>query len=440
MARVPARSGVRGSHRQRLVPVGFLILVICSGCPVVVDEPDDHGDTRAAATPIRGAAASVAGRIETATDVDLFRIVAPSAGTLVAWTTGDTDTVGALLDSAGTALAYDDNCGGDGNFRAQAAVRGGVNYVGVNGSNDTGSYALSVQLLAPRAFNIDLCYAGNTPAAAQRAAVDDAAEFWMSALVGDLRDVLLPRRTQVCDVGWLEAGSFIDDVVIVIELASIDGPERTLGQAGTCVVRETSWLPAVGLMTFDTADLEGLVTDGSFYEVVVHEMAHALGFGVNWRELGLLQLPTIECENPFTMPCMPVRRDTHFTGPSARKEFDRIDADYKGNKVPVENDITTYDSGGLDVHWRESVFATEGMTPSLDTGVPNPISRVTIASFADIGYRVEYEAAQPFRLPSSRSALRGEARAPVYLGDDVWRGPLKVIDSDGEIVRVINRE
>lgn len=437
-------------------------MVSVSGCNDAVDRPDDppaekplvddHGNTRSDATPVHVGAGAVAGRLETATDVDLFRIVVPASGTLVAWTTGATDTVGQLLDRAGTALAYDDNCGGEGNFRVQATVRGGVNYIrvsGADGSHDTGGYALSVQPIKPGGvFNIDLCYAGNTPSAALRTAIDDAAEFWMSALVGELPHVLTQSRERVCDVGWLEAGSYIDDVVIVVEVAFIDGPEGTLGMAGTCVVRDGSLLPAVGVMTFDTADMASLVADGSFYEVVVHEMAHALGFGMHWRDLRLLEQPSIECPNPFAEPCGKVAgRDTHFTGENAVREFDGIGGEdamgndvYTGNRVPVENNTDKYGSGGLDVHWRESVFDTEGMTPSLNRGVRNPISRVTIGSFEDIGYRVDYEAAQRFRLPSSRSALRGAARAPLHLGDDVWRGPLKVINSDGEIVRVINRE
>lgn len=48
--------------------------------------------------------------------------------------------------------------------------------------------------------------------------------------------------------------------------------------------------------------------------------------------------------------------------------------------------------GSRDSHWRESVFGNELMSPFI-SGSNNPISRVTVASLADLGYTVNMNAA-----------------------------------------------
>ena len=47
--------------------------------------------------------------------------------------------------------------------------------------------------------------------------------------------------------------------------------------------------PPRASMSFDTADLAQMEADGSLVRVIMHEMAHVLGFGSIWDRLGLLQ-------------------------------------------------------------------------------------------------------------------------------------------------------
>jgi hypothetical protein len=73
--------------------------------------------------------------------------------------------------------------------------------------------------------------------------------------------------------------------------------------------------------------------------------------------------------------------------------------------VPVEN------SGGpgtRDSHWRESILTNELMTGYANTG-PMPLSRITIGSLQDIGYSVNYAAADPYT--PSLSALTAARQA-----------------------------
>lgn len=68
--------------------------------------------------------------------------------------------------------------------------------------------------------------------------------------------------------------------------------------------------------------------------------------------------------------------------------------------VPVSN-VGLVNGGSRDSHWRESVMGNELLSTSLDPGI-NPVSRMSIASFADLGYTVNMDAAEPYTLPSAR--------------------------------------
>jgi hypothetical protein len=60
--------------------------------------------------------------------------------------------------------------------------------------------------------------------------------------------------------------------------------------------------------------------------------------------------------------------------------------------------------GTRDSHWSENVFGSEIMTGYVGPGSNMPISRVTVGSLADIGYSVNYAAADVYA-PSATSVL-----------------------------------
>jgi hypothetical protein len=64
--------------------------------------------------------------------------------------------------------------------------------------------------------------------------------------------------------------------------------------------------------------------------------------------------------------------------------------------LPVEN---KGGQGTRNSHWRETVFGNELMTGFL-SGTTQPLSRMTIASLADLGYKVDPSVADEFNLPS----------------------------------------
>ncbi len=72
-------------------------------------------------------------------------------------------------------------------------------------------------------------------------------------------------------------GEVVDDLPVLAQGVAIDGPGRILGQAGSTHVRpeaagDAAFLPAKGIMSFDTADLGRMEADGALHDVIAHEM------------------------------------------------------------------------------------------------------------------------------------------------------------------------
>ena len=293
------------------------------------------------------------------------------------------------------------------------------------GLSASSPFAVTVEIAEGR-FQIELVFVTSVTRA-QRAAFVRAAARWMAILAPtELPDARV-NRTLDCgdDPRFDRYVETIDDVMIVAAVDEIDGPGGTLAQAGACWRRAGTLMPLYGRMEFDVADLERLEQRGTLEDVVLHEMGHVLGIGTIWSRLGLLRDPASETEAP----------DTHFTGPLAIEAFDEAGGTgYRGAKVPVEN---MGGPGSRNAHWRETVLRTELMTPSVRVGGSSLLSAITIQSLADLGYEVDPTVADPYRLPDADAARDIDPGRLIPYGDDIWRGPIVVVDRDGRTVRVI---
>lgn len=187
--------------------------------------------------------------------------------------------------------------------------------------------------------------------------------------------------------------------IIDAQGVSLDGPGGILGQAGPTFLRpnlssmgQSAYLPSAGVMSFDSADLAKMQSDGNLVDVLTHEMLHVVGIGTVWRRRS--RLAGAGTGNPV------------FNGQAATAEYSVL-AHAHAISVPVENQGG---AGTRDSHWRERVFANELMTGYVSRpGMPNPLSRLTIASLADLGYVVDFGAAEAFALPTMLESAVMEA-------------------------------
>lgn len=278
----------------------------------------------------------------------------------------------------------------------------------------------------PGSFSIELQFT-EPPSPSQLQAFRSAAARWESIITEGLTPVHVAIDAATCGPSSPAIDRVVDDLLIFVTLESIDGPGGALGSAFPCYLRLADSLTIVGGMRFDTDDLPALEAMGLLEDVILHEMGHVLGIGTLWDFFGSLRNRSLPDA---------IGADTHFDGPAAIDAFDAIGgAGYDGGaKVPVEN--AQGGQGTRDVHWRQSVFADELMTGFL-TGGTNPLSLVTVASLADLGYRVDPGAADPFSLDL---ALRMPALGPLlHLEHAPHEVPIRLLDRRGRHVGVLRR-
>ncbi len=202
----------------------------------------------------------------------------------------------------------------------------------------------------------------------QRRAFEQAANRWDRIIDTSFAPVIVEDQT-------------LNGINIDVSIEAIDGNQGILGQAGPTILRPDDELPIKGIMQFDLADILRLERNDSLKDVILHEMAHVLGFGTLWARMGFII--GSGGNNP------------QFIGTAATREFRTLGGNRLGN-VPVAN---TGSFGTREGHWRELVFGDELLTGFL-SGAERPISRMSIASFEDMGYLVDYTEADEFALPS----------------------------------------
>ena len=203
-------------------------------------------------------------------------------------------------------------------------------------------------------------------------------------------------------------GALIEDLHIYIYFDFIDGPGGILAEAGPIgsfeggafsplSLREDS-LPALGVMVFDIDDFDLMSKEGIFADVALHEMIHVLGFGTLWESFGLVE-------------------DGKYIGTNALAEYQLLSPG--ALYVPLEAGDLAGTSYG---HWEESTFGSELMTgffgpydrtsPESGTQFKLPISRVSIGALEDLGYKVNYDAADSYTMLSTAMAS-GQTSATV---------------------------
>ena len=217
-----------------------------------------------------------------------------------------------------------------------------------------------------------------TVSAAQEAAFTNARLRWEQVITGDLPNVQMNIPAGACKDAEGEAlvdhpavNEVIDDLLVYVQVDSIDGPGKVLGSAGPCYIRNTSRLPVFGIMRFDRADLTLMAQNGILGDVILHELGHVLGF------------PTIWSDPQFDLLQDTATSDPYYSGAKGLSAFQLAGGTpVNGVGVPVEN---TGGEGTRLSHWREAVLATELMTGFISAG-NNPLSAITMVGTTGQGY------------------------------------------------------
>nr|MDJ0575832.1 pre-peptidase C-terminal domain-containing protein [Xenococcaceae cyanobacterium MO_234.B1] len=325
-------------------------------------------------------------------DVDLFELELDSGDQLIADIDAsdigsELDPILSVFDSSGFLVAQNDDFESLDSFIDFTAEFSDTYYVGVSSfanfdydpfvegsgvGGSSGFYDLSLTVNddggEDTEYDIDVIFIDDSLNPDQQEVFEDAASRWEEIITGDVPDVVVP--------GF----GFVDDIAIDASAPFIDGPGGILGQAGPTVLRAGSFLPARGIMQFDSADLEFLEEEGLFDDVILHEMAHVIGFGTIWQEKNLL--------TGIGTP------DPRFVGEGATDEYNDIFG-VSESGVPVEAD---FGPGTALSHWDEDLFGNELMTGFINFG-ENPLSRITAASMGDLDYEVNVDAADAYTPP-----------------------------------------
>ncbi len=286
-------------------------------------------------------------------------------------------------------------------------------------------------------FRLEVRYAaGTTPTDPQRAAIDAAAARWRELIVSGAP----PYQVVATDIdpsGECPSmlGEVVDGVVIHVRIQNLGNP-NILGATGLCVIRDEGFLPVQAIMFLNTSALANLETNGLLAPVILHEMGHALGFGILWSisipGLGSIQLISGggNCAAPAPNPT--------FNGAAARAAFFGsvgAGSTFTGIPIPIEN---TSGCGTAYSHWRKSTFGAELLTGFLSTGVATPLSAMTVQSLRDLGYVVNDAPADVYTFQAFIQEF-GAARIRLEEDPSLLQGQIRVINRTGRTVARIPR-
>ncbi len=239
----------------------------------------------------------------------------------------------------------------------------------------TMQYSLSSNFIAmatdPDKFNLVLDFGAGTEGLNQSAkeAIVSAGRFWESVIT---------ERSAITQ--------FKD---LTIKILGAQDAVTTLATGAPLVsTRNDSLFLVGGEVNLNTLRFDIFNSDPNYLRsVMIHEMAHTLGFGTIWE--------------PITFPTL--------GRAIGRSLVNRSSQTYNGNTYAgyAYGDLLGQFGTGLAVpidevfaHWRESVFDAELMTTFAELrGEAMPVSVMTLSSLRDLGWRVNYGAAQAYSLP-----------------------------------------
>ena len=219
-------------------------------------------------------------------------------------------------------------------------------------------------------FQITVNFANPALPASQKSVFEQAVARLQQIIVGDIPGVTLP------------GGQFIDDMRITAFVETMDPGLN--GFAFADAFRPgPGGLPYSGEIHINAAR----IGNPGIYYTVIHEMLHSLGFYDSFFQ----QTNTVTGLGT-TMPL--------FTGANAVREYRSYFNLPTATGVPLYGDLAA--AGSYGSHWDTLTVGTEIMSVGWDTTSTDvrPFSRMTVAALDDIGYDVNYAAADNYVRPA----------------------------------------
>ncbi|MCA9125151.1 MAG: pre-peptidase C-terminal domain-containing protein, partial [Planctomycetales bacterium] len=288
-------------------------------------------------------------------------------------------------------------------FGAQAILLDGLppgRYYAVVTSNTEVEYALRLSVpYRPDGYDITYEIQGAVqPPPGFEDALRSAIARWEEVIVGDVP----PARTRLDMTDWeevtervfgtrydLPSGKLVDDLHIVVQIGYIDGAVAdggyTLASAIELQLRPDQ-RTILGAIEVDKDDLSQALASGTLVGTLIHEIGHVIARPNYWGDEGFISI-----EHGLYA----------FNGNSALAEYRLLTGDPNQSVVPIQQTgDPEFPYGG---HWDEATFQTELMTPETDLVSFEPLSALTIAQLQDLGYKVNFSAADPYTLPPRAS-------------------------------------
>jgi hypothetical protein len=273
-------------------------------------------------------------------------------------------------------------------------------------------------------YNIQLRF--QTPVSPEVEAVFVSAKSkWETIIISDIESfITIQEGQEICGI-IAPATENVDDLLIYVNVHDIDGPGSVLANAGPCGLDSNNRVRA-GIMNFDLADLQNLIQAQRAETVVLHEMAHVLGFGTLWESLDL------------------INTDGFFF---QTYKYEGVEGNIGNEEIGMEDEAIIENEGEAGTaksHWKEKVYGIELMTGFVSEDGAAPISLLTIRSLVDLGYNVDINQADEFEVDEDiaddyddirANYLRGSAPSaasrtsdgrPSY-GNDVLSFPLQTL-------------
>lgn len=264
----------------------------------------------------------------------------------------------------------------------------GTYYLQVNSyNNQSASYAISTNFRAAavddQQFSLNVTFGEGTGGlnTAARQAIAEAASYWSNIITS--RSAITQYQNLNIQLVGLELSDY--------NLLAYAGPNVTTDWANLFIVS--------GNATINTRRLAEFNSNPSYLRsLMIHEFAHALGLGTLWVPVEFRQgnSSTLVGRTYINKTTATYNANTY-----AAWAYGELLGTYSPTAIPIE--------AGVFQHWDEYQFDTELMTPYAESiGIATPTSQMTLAALRDLGWNVNYGAAQPYTLPSyvTANALR----------------------------------